>query len=67
MNQVYVYIHLLFFKISFLFRSPQSVEQSSLCHAVGSHQLSILYIVESTHILNMICVLHKAGIVELTS
>ena len=33
------------FWISFSFRSPQSTEQSSLCYAVGSHQLSILYIV----------------------
>ena len=33
------------FQISFPFRSPQSTEQSSLCCTVGSHQLSILYVV----------------------
>ena len=33
------------FWISFPFRSPQSTEQSSLYYTVGSHQLSILYIV----------------------
>ena len=33
------------FWISFPFRSPQSIEQSSLCYTVGSHWLSILYIV----------------------
>ena len=31
------------FWISFPFMSPQSTEQSSLCYAVGCHQLSILY------------------------
>ena len=31
--------------ISFPFRSPQSNEQCSLCYTVGSHQLSILYVV----------------------
>ena len=33
------------FWISFPFRSPQSTEQSSLCHTVGSHLLPTLYIV----------------------
>ena len=33
------------FWISLPFRSPQSTEQSSLRYTVGSHQLSILYIV----------------------
>ena len=33
------------FWISFPFSSPQSTEQSSLCYIVGSHQLSVLYIV----------------------
>ena len=33
------------FWISFPFRSPQSNEQSPLCYIVGSHQLSLLYIV----------------------
>ena len=32
------------FWISFPFRSPKSTKQSSLCYTVGSHQLSILYI-----------------------
>ena len=41
-NQLYVYIYLLFFQVSFPFRSSQSIEQSSLCYTVGSHQLSIL-------------------------
>ena len=30
--------------ISFLFRSPQNIEQSSLFYTVDSHQLSILYV-----------------------
>ena len=34
-----------FFQISFPFRSPQSIQSSSLCYTAGSHQLSILYIV----------------------
>ena len=33
------------FQISFPFRSPQNIEQRSLCYTVGSHQLSVLYIV----------------------
>ena len=45
MNQLYVYIHLSFFWISFSFKSLQSIEQSSPCFTVGSHQLSVLYIV----------------------
>ena len=35
------FVYIPFFWISFSFRSPQSVEESSLCCAVGSHQLSI--------------------------
>ena len=38
------------FWISFSCRSLQSTEQSSLCYAVGSHQLSILYIVSIVYI-----------------
>ena len=39
-----VHIHISpIFWISFPFRSPQSIEQGSLCYTVGSHQLSILY------------------------
>ena len=37
MNQLYVYIHLSFFWISFSFKSLQSIEQSSPCFTVGSH------------------------------
>ena len=33
------------FWISFPFRSPPSIGQSSLCYTVRSHQLSILYII----------------------
>ena len=40
MNQLY-----LPFRISFLFRSPQSTEQNSLHYIVSSHLLSTLYIV----------------------
>ena len=41
-----IHIHLSpLFQISFSFRSPQSTEQSSLCYTVGSHKLSLLYIV----------------------
>ena len=36
-GSLYIYIYLLFFWISFPFRSPQSTEYSSLCYAVGSH------------------------------
>ena len=43
MNQLYLHIYPLFFGL-FLFRSQQSTEQSSLCYAGSSHQLSILYI-----------------------
>ena len=38
------------FWISFPFRSPQSIEQSSLCYTVASHQLCILYIVSKVYI-----------------
>ena len=44
MSYMYTY-SLSFFWTSFPFRSPQSNEQSSLCSTVGSHQLSISYIV----------------------
>ena len=44
MNQLYMYISYLW-GISFLFRSPKSTEQISLCCTAGSHQLSILYII----------------------
>ena len=37
------------FQISFPFRSPQSTEQGSRCYTVGSHQLSILYIVSTVY------------------
>ena len=38
------YMYPRFFWISFPFRSPQSIEWSSLYYTAGSHQLSILYI-----------------------
>ena len=41
---IHIHIPPLFW-ISFPFRSPQSIEQRSLCYTVCSHQLSILYIV----------------------
>ena len=44
-NQPYVYMYFPLPWISFPFRSPQSIKQSSFCYTVGSHQLSILYIV----------------------
>ena len=43
-NQLYIYIYPLFW-ISFPFRSLESIEKSSLCYTVGSHQLPVLYIV----------------------
>ena len=43
-SATHVHIFPLFW-ISLLFMSPQSLEQSSLCSTVGSHQLLILYIV----------------------
>ena len=43
-SAICIHIYPLFW-ISFPFRSPQSTEQSSLCYTVGSHQLSVLYIV----------------------
>ena len=39
----YVYTYTPRFWISFPFKSPQSIEQSSLTYTVCSHQLSILY------------------------
>ena len=36
-NQPYVYIYPLLFWMSFLFRSPESTEWSSLCSTVGCH------------------------------
>ena len=36
-NQLCVYIHSLWFWISFPFRSPQRIKWSSLCYIVGSH------------------------------
>ena len=41
-----IHIHIsTLFQILFPYRSLQSIEQSSLCYAVGPYQLSILYIV----------------------
>ena len=40
----YRYIQLFFFYISFQFRSPQSIDQHSLCLKASPHQLSILHI-----------------------
>ena len=41
-----IHIHIsTLFQILFPYRSLQSIEQSSLCYTIGSHQLSILYIV----------------------
>ena len=36
-NQLYVYMDLLFFWISFPFRLPKNIEESPLCYTVGSH------------------------------
>ena len=47
---IYVYIKIPLFWISFPFRSPQCIKQSSLCYTVCSHQLSILYIVSIVYI-----------------
>ena len=47
---IYVLIYDICFSISDLFRSLQSTEQSSWCYTVGSHQLSILYIVSIVYI-----------------
>ena len=38
------------FWIPFPFRSPLRIEQNSLCSTLGSHQLSILYIVVYTYV-----------------
>ena len=43
------------FWTSFLFRSPQSIKQSSLCYTVGFHQLSILYIVSVLPSASLLC------------
>ena len=48
--QLYIYIYPLFFQILFPYRPLQCIEQSSLCYTVGSHQLSILYIVSVVYI-----------------
>ena len=34
-NQLYIYIYPLFFQILFLYRSLQSIKQSSMCYTVG--------------------------------
>ena len=39
-----------FFWISFPFRSPQSIEQSSLWYTTDSHQLSVFYIISVGYI-----------------
>ena len=47
----YTYTHIsLLLWISLPFRSPQSTEQSILCYTVGSHWLSILYILYAFYI-----------------
>ena len=43
-SAICIHIYPLFW-ISFPFRSAQSFEQSSLSYTVGSHELSILYVV----------------------
>ena len=43
-------IYIPSFGISFLYRSPQSIEQSSLSYTVGSYQLSVLCIVSIVYI-----------------
>ena len=48
-SAIHIHISPLFW-ISFPFRSLQSIQQSSLCYTVGSHQLSILYIVSIVYI-----------------
>ena len=50
MNQLYVYIYTPLFWISFPFRSPQGIEESSLCYTAGSHWLSVLYTVSIVYI-----------------
>ena len=49
LSAIRIHISPLFW-ISFPFRSAQTIEQSSLCYTVGSHQLSILYIVSIVYI-----------------
>ena len=48
-NQSHVSTRIPPFGISFLFRSAQSTEGSSLCRPVGSPQLPALFIVVDTH------------------
>ena len=44
-SELFIHRHIsTLFQILFPYRLLQSIEQSSLCHSVGSHQLSILYI-----------------------
>ena len=50
MNQRCIIYILCFPWVSFLWRSPQSIEQGSLCCVVGFQQLSILYIVSIVYI-----------------
>ena len=47
-SAVHIHISPLFY-ICFAFRSPQSIEESSLCSTVGSHSLSILYMASNIH------------------
>ena len=42
------------FQISFRFRSPQSIEQSSLCYTVASHQLPVSSAASFRYTLNVL-------------
>ena len=46
----YKYTYILSFLTPFPFRSPQSPEQGSLSYTVGSHQLSVSYVVSIVYI-----------------
>ena len=46
----YMYTYTPLFWISFPFRSPQGIEESSLCYTAGSHWLSVLYTVSIVYI-----------------
>lgn len=49
-NQPYIYLLFFFFFNFFPIWSPQSIEQSSLCYTVGSHQVSVLCIVSIVYV-----------------
>ena len=54
----YMYTYTPLFWISFPFRSPQGIEESSLCYTAGSHWLSVLYTVSIVYMYQSKLLIH---------